>query len=423
MSMNRLLWMIMACGLTLSSETFGVTAEEATPVLVQDLTKQLLAKQRVKVAALDFTDIQGRPNELGRFLAEQLAVDMVKVDGITVLDRANINAIMAEHELTAEGLVKPENAKKLGQFAGVDAILTGNLAVMDGMITLTVKCISTETAEVVAAGRMKFDLTKDNQQLLNRAITPSDSTSQGLSSSQAASSSTAGAIATKDIGPLRCTLLSVMPVRDQKPKRKRSMLEAPDVSGLIPTMPGEERQPKAEQVVIGMACSFELSNLDLSKTISLACNARAYSSGSLTLYSRGSLTDSSGVLWQLGTLRGLSIVAGGYDENPGRICSIIRHGQQTDNVSDFRHRTGYWYGDFTTIAPGKSTRVTLYFSCLNENNTMRGDGSLPTSFSLETELVMGIHDEDQAKDVSRIPWTLENLVIDKVNVADNERGK
>lgn len=47
---------------------------------------------------------------------------MVAAEGITVVDRANINAIMVEHQLTAEGLVKPENAKKLGQFAGVDAI-------------------------------------------------------------------------------------------------------------------------------------------------------------------------------------------------------------------------------------------------------------------------------------------------------------
>ena len=415
MRMNKIMGMILVCGLVLSSGAFGKTAEEETPALIQALTKQLIAKQRVKVAALDFTDIQGRPNELGRFLAEQLAVDMVTVEGITVIDRANINSIMAEHQLTAEGLVKPENAKKLGQFAGVDAILTGNLAVMDNMIVLTVKGISTETAEVVAAGRMKFDRTKDNQQLLSRAVSGSTASSSGTAPQ--ASSSTAGAIATKDIGSLRCTLLSVMPQRDQKPKRIRGMCEAPDLSGMIPSIPGSERPERAEPtVVIGMACSCELVNTDRSKAISVACNGRAFSSGSLAVYPRGSLTDSAGIVWQLGTLRGLSIVAGGYDENPVRICSLIRYVVPTDNVSEYNHRTGYWYGDFTTIPPGKSIRVTLYFSCLNANNTMRGDGTVPVAFSLETELVMGTHEAEGTIDARRIPWSLENLVIDRVNV-------
>jgi hypothetical protein len=185
-------------------------------------------------------------------------------------------------------------------------------------------------------------------------------------------------------------------------------------------MPGEERPEKTEkQVVIGMICSFELTNLDLSRTVSLACNARAYSSGSPSIFARGSLTDSSGIVWQLGTLRGLSIVAGGYDENPTKICSILRNGEQSGSVSDYSHRRGYWYGDFTTLGPGKSTRATFYVSCLNENNTMRGDGSVPASFALETELVMGVHDAATTGDVESIPWTLENLVIDQVNITGN----
>jgi len=36
----------------------------------------------------------------------------------SVLDRANLNSILAEHKLTAKGLVDPENAKKLGMFSG-----------------------------------------------------------------------------------------------------------------------------------------------------------------------------------------------------------------------------------------------------------------------------------------------------------------
>jgi len=34
---------------------------------------------------------------------------------------------MTEHKLTATGLVDPENAKKLGMFAGVDALVLGTM--------------------------------------------------------------------------------------------------------------------------------------------------------------------------------------------------------------------------------------------------------------------------------------------------------
>jgi hypothetical protein len=239
-------------------------------------------------------------------------------------------------------------------------------------------------------------------------------------SSPKAYSVSAEAIATRDIGPLRCTLLSVMPIRDQKPKRIRGMCEAPDLSGMLPSMPGEEEvEKKQNQVVVAMACSFELANLDRSNTVSLACNGRSFSSGSLKFSPRGSLTDFSGVVWNLGTIRGLSTVTGGYDENPGNICYVLRNGKQTDNVSDYFHRKGYWYGSFTTIAPGQKKRVTLYFSCLNDNNTMRGAGTVPSTFSLETELVMGIHDATASDDVKQIEWKLENLVIDQVITQGN----
>ena len=45
----------------------------------------------------------------------------------SVLDRADLKKILAEHKLTALGLVDPDNAKKLGQFAGVDALIMGNM--------------------------------------------------------------------------------------------------------------------------------------------------------------------------------------------------------------------------------------------------------------------------------------------------------
>src|SRR5664279_4954421 len=157
--MNRTVLRLILAGAICITALNAQTLEKEIPAIAGKLSKTLVAKGRKKVAAIDFVDLQGRPTELGRFLAEQLSVELANAEGISVVDRANIKSILAEHKLSEEGLVKPENAKKLGQFAGVDAILIGTVTSLDDSIILTVKAVSTDTAEVVAAGTIKFQNT------------------------------------------------------------------------------------------------------------------------------------------------------------------------------------------------------------------------------------------------------------------------
>jgi TolB-like protein len=110
-----------------------------------------------KVTVLDFTDLEGHASELGRYIAEQLTVNLViERKDFSVLDRANLKSILAEHKLTATGLVDPENAKKLGQFAGVDALVLGNIIQKGVKVALTAKIITTDTAEIVGAAKTEF---------------------------------------------------------------------------------------------------------------------------------------------------------------------------------------------------------------------------------------------------------------------------
>ena len=124
-----------------------------------------------KVAVLDFTDLQGRSSELGKYIAEQITVDLViGKKSFAVLDRANLNRILAEHKLTATGLVDPENAKKLGQFAGVDAFILGTIIPQGQKVGFTAKIITTDTAEIAGATRGNF-LTDDSiLQMLSNSV-------------------------------------------------------------------------------------------------------------------------------------------------------------------------------------------------------------------------------------------------------------
>lgn len=134
--------------------------------LTESLAAQIKDKGNKKITVLDFTDLDGRASELGKFVAEQLTVNFVTAKrDFAVLDRANLKRIMEEHKLTASGLVDPENAKKLGVFAGVDAMLFGTIVPIGSNVIVTVKIITTDNAEVVGGGKAKFQQDSNIQQL------------------------------------------------------------------------------------------------------------------------------------------------------------------------------------------------------------------------------------------------------------------
>jgi curli biogenesis system outer membrane secretion channel CsgG len=124
-----------------------------------------------KVTVLDFTDLDGNTSEIGKYVAEQLTVDFVlKKRDFSVLDRANLKKIMDEHKLTASGLVDPENAKKLGMFAGVDAMIFGKTVPAGDKISVTATIVTTDTAEIIGGGKASFKNDSTVQELKTTAV-------------------------------------------------------------------------------------------------------------------------------------------------------------------------------------------------------------------------------------------------------------
>jgi TolB-like protein len=156
--------------------------EKEISVVAEKLAAQVKESGKKKVTILDFTDLQGNSSELGRFVAEQLSVSLVeRRSGFSVMDRANLKSILIEHKLTVDGLVEPENAKKLGQFSGVDAIVLGNVTPLEDQVAIVVKMIATDTAEILGAARGRITKSKEIEQLLGRGIDTKEGTPKGNS--------------------------------------------------------------------------------------------------------------------------------------------------------------------------------------------------------------------------------------------------
>ena len=101
---------------------------------------------------LDFTDLQGSPNELGRFLAQELSDQLVSAGKkITFVDRADLQTLLRENKLSVEGLVNPELSRKLGNLIGIDTIIFGTTTPMGDKIRLSVRAVAVETGKIVAS--------------------------------------------------------------------------------------------------------------------------------------------------------------------------------------------------------------------------------------------------------------------------------
>ena len=157
--------------MVLCGQTFAQAQDMDTELssLAEKLATPIKDKAKKKVAVIDFTDLQGGSSELGKYIAEELTVDLVMGKReFSVMDRANLKKILAEHKLTATGLIDPENAKKLGQFAGLDAIILGTIIPKSQTIGLTAKIIATDTAEIVGAAKATFKSDETVQNLLSK---------------------------------------------------------------------------------------------------------------------------------------------------------------------------------------------------------------------------------------------------------------
>jgi len=177
-------------------------AQDLKPI-ASALAVRISASGYKTVAVVDFTDLEGNVTQLGRFLAEEISVDLTEASkGFEVIERTHLKIIVQEHKLSETGLIDPQTAKKVGQIAGADALVTGTITPLGDTVRLAVKVIDTQTAKMIAASSENIPKTPAVAALLNeqtggRAVI--SSTSPGPSENSRPPSS-AGAVSVQASG-------------------------------------------------------------------------------------------------------------------------------------------------------------------------------------------------------------------------------
>ena len=172
---SRKFRLILICSLTivlaLLSSQYLFAYENEIRILSASMADNIAKAGKKRIAVVDFTDLQGNITELGRFIAEEISADFaMTAKGFEVIDRNHLKTILTEHKLSMSGLVDPNTVKKLGQIAGVDAIITGSVTPFGDSIRISCKVIATDTARMITAAKGDIAKTKAIEELLSRGI-------------------------------------------------------------------------------------------------------------------------------------------------------------------------------------------------------------------------------------------------------------
>lgn len=157
--------------LGLSTQLFLFSYEKEIKNISQELAKKIEEAGKKSVAIVDFNDLQGNVMELGRFLSEELSVAIsISGKGFEVVDRLHLKALLKEHKLSFIGLINKKSTQKLGQIAGVDAVITGTITPFGDSVRVTVKILDINTAKLIGAVTANIPKTKAIEELLERGI-------------------------------------------------------------------------------------------------------------------------------------------------------------------------------------------------------------------------------------------------------------
>jgi hypothetical protein len=160
--------------------------------LADDITQQINQKGNKRIAVANFTDQQNNVTELGKFLSQQFIVNLIR-NGLDVVDRSRIEDLMEENKMNAKGLLDPKNQAKLGQLAGIEAIVVGTTTPSDKSVELVITVLDIARGSGIAGTDGSITRTDAMNNLLRSNV----KTGGGSSSFQ--ETSTINTTAVKDI--------------------------------------------------------------------------------------------------------------------------------------------------------------------------------------------------------------------------------
>lgn len=149
--------------------TWAADLKEAVDQLAVQLAKSVPEGRALRVAVIDFPDLQGVTSDLGRYIAERLTTRLsAQTQKFRVIERRRLGQVLGELRFSISDLVDPDKAKQLGKMLGVEAIVVGTVSDLVNMVDVDARIIEIETNNIFPG--MTAAISKDDtvRQMMER---------------------------------------------------------------------------------------------------------------------------------------------------------------------------------------------------------------------------------------------------------------
>jgi PBP1b-binding outer membrane lipoprotein LpoB len=160
-------------GITIELDTVPVVVRETRGNIIRVVAEKPLAFPvglqvslkipKKKIAIVDFEVIRGNQKEAGRVTLEGLTSALIDSGHFDVVERAKLQSLVKELELSVSGLMSESSSTKIGQLYMADLILTGTLAEMKQKWDINLRLINVRTGRALAAISMRTVLFKPSE--------------------------------------------------------------------------------------------------------------------------------------------------------------------------------------------------------------------------------------------------------------------
>lgn len=146
--------------LIITNLVYSQTLEVGLSSLSAQISAGMTESNKQKIAVIEFSDLNGKITELGKYLSEELITRLFLTKKFQVIERLLLNKVLSEHKLNATGLIDETTAKELGNILGVEAIVSGTITDLGGSVKINSRLISTETGQIFSVA--SEEIIKDN---------------------------------------------------------------------------------------------------------------------------------------------------------------------------------------------------------------------------------------------------------------------
>ncbi|MBP3741604.1 MAG: hypothetical protein J6J00_01335 [Treponema sp.] len=94
------------------------------------------------------------------YVTDALTQSVFETGNVRIIERANLEKILAEQKFQAGGLVDDNSAKAIGKIAGVDYVCYGDMKDIGDEITINARIVDVESGEVLAISRTTVEKDK-----------------------------------------------------------------------------------------------------------------------------------------------------------------------------------------------------------------------------------------------------------------------